>query len=125
MGPRRHRANLRGHSGGRRLKNAALFLHSRIVDDHVEHEAIELRLGQRVRAFLLDGILCRQHKQRTRQRIPHTADGHLILLHGFQEGTLDFRRGSVNLISQDDISENRPLFDRKSAILGAIDQSAD
>ena len=36
----------------------------RIVDDDVEHEPVELRFGQRIRAFLLDRVLRRQHEER-------------------------------------------------------------
>ncbi len=38
-----------------------------IVDDHVEHEPVELRLGQRIRPFLLDRVLRRQHEERLRR----------------------------------------------------------
>ena len=39
-----------------------------IVDEHVEHEAVELRFGQRIGAFLLDRVLRGQHEERLGQR---------------------------------------------------------
>ena len=56
--------------GRRRLReDRAFFRRRRIVDHHVEHEAIELRFGQRIGAFLLDRVLRRQHEQRTIERV--------------------------------------------------------
>ncbi len=44
-----------------------------IVDVHHEHEPVELRLGQRVGAFLLDGVLRGQHEERLGQGVPLAA----------------------------------------------------
>ena len=41
----------------------------RIADHDVEHEPIELRLGQRIRAFLFDRVLRGQHEERPIERI--------------------------------------------------------
>ena len=38
----------------------------RVVDEHLEHEAVDLRLGQRVRALGLDRVLRREHEERAR-----------------------------------------------------------
>ena len=43
------------------------FLVRRIADAQLEHEAVELRFGQRVRAFLLDRVLRGEHEERMRQ----------------------------------------------------------
>ena len=42
-----------------------LFLELRIAHEHLEHEAVLLRLGQRIGAFLLDGVLRRQDEERS------------------------------------------------------------
>ena len=52
----------------------------------LEQEAVELRLGQRVGALLLDGVLRGQHVERRRQRVrltPLTATR--LLLHRLQQ----------------------------------------
>src|SRR5262245_30853247 len=41
-----------------------LVVARRIADLDLEHEAIELRLGQRIRALLLDRVLGREHEER-------------------------------------------------------------
>ena len=40
-----------------------------VVHHDVEHEAIELRLGQRIGAFLLDRVLRREHEERPLERV--------------------------------------------------------
>src|SRR3546814_5071992 len=39
-----------------------------VVDQHLEQEAVELRLGERIRAFLFDRVLRGQRHERRRQR---------------------------------------------------------
>ncbi len=57
-------------------------------------------------ALLLDRVLRGEHKQRSRQRISHAADRHLILLHRFEQGRLRLGRGAVDLVGQDDVGED-------------------
>jgi hypothetical protein len=60
---------LRCGLGTRQLQDLPLRLGVRIVDAHVQQEAVELRLRQRVGAFLLDGVLRRHDQEQPRQRI--------------------------------------------------------
>ena len=39
----------------------------RIADDHLQHEAIDLRFGQRISAFLFDRVLRRENQERIGQ----------------------------------------------------------
>ena len=39
-----------------------------IADPHLEHEAVELRLGQRIGALLLDRVLGGEHEERLLER---------------------------------------------------------
>jgi hypothetical protein len=80
---------------------------SRIADHHVKHEAIELCFRQRIRAFLLDWILRRQHEQRPIELMPDTADRDLILLHRLEQRRLRLRRRAVDLVREDDVGEDR------------------
>ena len=41
---------------------------ARIADHDLEHEPVDLRLGQRIGALLLDRVLRGQHEERLRQR---------------------------------------------------------
>ena len=73
----------------------------------LEHEAVDLGLGQRIGAFLLDGVLRGQDQERLLQRVAGVADGDLLLLHGLQQGALHLGRGAVDLVGQDQVGEDR------------------
>ncbi len=76
-----------------------------------EHEPVELGLGQLERAALLDRVLGGDHQERRRQLEGLVADRHAPLLHGLQQGTLDLGRGTVDLVGQEQVREDRPLVD--------------
>ena len=44
--------------------NHLLFLNGRIVDDHLQHESVDLCFGQRIGTFLLDGVLGSHDQER-------------------------------------------------------------
>ena len=54
---------------GHRIEDRALFRAVRIIDDDLQHEAIDLRFGQRIGAFLFERILRRQDEERIGQTI--------------------------------------------------------
>jgi hypothetical protein len=59
----------RGRRGGGGLHHHRdLVVLGQVVDHDVEHEAVELRFGQRIGAFHLDRVLRGQHEERFLQR---------------------------------------------------------
>ena len=74
------------------VENLALLLEGRIIQQHLEHEAVHLRFGQRIGAFLVNRVLRGQHQERRRQRHRLAAERHLPLLHGFEQGRLHLGR---------------------------------
>ena len=80
----------------------------READVQLEEEAVELRLGQRVGALHLDRVLRGQDEERSRQRVADRADGHGLLLHGFEQRRLGLGRGAVDLVGQHEVGEDRP-----------------
>ena len=70
---------------GRIKKNSALGLYVGVVDVDFHQEAIELRLGQWVRAFLLERVLRRQHVERLGQIVARACNRHVLFLHRLQE----------------------------------------
>ena len=92
---------------GRQPDDVELLLLVGVVDQDVEHEPVELRLGQRVGPFLLDRVLRGQDEERVGQPVPLAADGDLPLLHGLEQGRLGLGRGPVDLVGQDDVGEDR------------------
>ena len=91
----------------------------------LEHETVDLRLGQRVGSLLLQGVLRGQHEERLRQGVGVVADGHLTLLHGLQQRRLHFGRGAVDLVRQYEVGEDRTLAYDEILVLLRVDQRAD
>jgi hypothetical protein len=86
-----------------------LFEH-RLIDAgdvHLEHEAIELRFGQRIRALELDGVLRGQHEERRRQRTRLPERRHPLFLHRLEQGRLGLRRRAIDLVGQQQVREDR------------------
>ena len=79
----------------------------RIADVDLGQEAVELRFGERVGAFVLDRVLRREHQEGVGERVGLTVDRHLALLHRFEERGLGLRRGPVDLVGEQEVREHR------------------
>ena len=110
---------------GHRVQNLPLLRKIRIPDHHLEHEAVHLRLGQRIRTFLINRILRGQHQKRRGQRQCPPAQRHLPLLHGFEQRALHLRRRAVDFIRQHQVRKHRPLGGAVLALLRIVNQRAD
>ena len=95
-----------GVAGGRPGDHHLLFL-ARVIDLDEEHEAIELRLGERIRPLLLDGVLRGEHEERLLEARRLADHRHLLLLHRLEHRRLRLRRRPVDLIGEDDVGEHR------------------
>ena len=93
----------------RRRQDPLFLLRRRIADFDVEHEAIELRFGKRVGAFLLDRILGGDGEERLGEVERLTANGHLPFLHRLQQGGLRFGWRAVDFVRQQDVGEDGAL----------------
>ena len=71
-------------SAGGLEQDATLGVAVRIVDVDLHQEAVELRLGQGIGAFLLQRVLRRQHVERFRQVMPRAGHRDVLLLHRLQ-----------------------------------------
>ena len=96
-----------------------LFVFRRMVDDDVEHEAIELRFRERIRAFELDRVLGGKDVERLLERVGASLDGDPMLLHGLEQRRLRLRRRAVDLVGEDDVAENRTGCEHHLAAAGA------
>jgi hypothetical protein len=105
----RHR---RKGSARRAVQDGVVFLLARIADDEFEEETVELRFGQRIRAFLLDRVLRREHGERLRKRTGFAARRHLQFLHGFEERGLRLRRRAVDFVGEHEVRVDRSLWRR-------------
>ena len=96
-----------------------------IADLQLEHEAVHLRLGQRISAFLLDGILRGQHQERLLQLEGLVADGDLLFLHGFEQRALHLGGRAVDFVGQDEVGEDRAFARGEAAGLRIVNLRAD
>ncbi len=104
--------------GGRRLDDRDLLVGRRVDDRDVEHEPVELRLGQGVGPFLLDRVLGRDDEERRVELVGPPADRDLALLHRLEERGLGLRWGSVDLVGEEELGEQRPLEEVEPATAG-------
>ncbi len=115
VGPRQH-ALRHLRLGARRLRHDRdLVVLVQISNHDVEHEAIELRFGQRICALELDGILRGEDEERPFERIGPPRRRDVVLLHRLEEGGLRFRRRAVDLVGEDDLGENRSLHEPQTS----------
>ena len=105
--------------------NDAFFGAARIIDFQFEHEAVHLRLGQRIGAFLFDRVLRGENQERRRHLISGSGDGRLPLLHTFKQCALDFCRCAVDFIRQNQVCENRSFFNGERVFLRIVNIGSD
>src|SRR4051794_14799723 len=116
------------HLGGRdqrALHHRDLVAVVRVADHELEHEAVDLRLGQRVGALGLDRVLCRQDQERQRDVVRVVADRDLALLHDLEQRRLDLGGRAVDLIGKQEVAEHRAELGVEAAGVRAVDPRAD
>ncbi len=111
------RLDLRDALAGGFQQDAPLAGAIGIIHVDLHQKAVELRLGQRIGAFLLQRILRRQHMERTRQVVAMAGDADMIFLHRLQQRRLRARRGAVDFVGHQQLGEHRPLDEAEGARL--------
>ena len=109
-------------SGTRGLRDDRdLFVFAEVIDHDVEHESVELCLGQGIGALHLDRVLRREDKKRLVEDEALAGHGDLFFLHRLEQGGLRLGRGAVDLVGEDEIGENRAAVkDKLAASLGRL-----
>ena len=102
----------------RRLDDHELFFFGRMVHHDVEHEAVQLRFRQRIRALELDRVLRREDVERLFELVGAALDGDAVFLHGFQQCGLRLGRRAVDFVGQHDVGENRSRREHHLAAAG-------
>ena len=103
---------------GRSLaNNIHLFFERRVVEADIEHKTVELSFRQRIGAFLLDGVLCCEDKERVRQRIGSTCNGDGMLLHSFEKGGLSLGWCTVDFVSEDNTGKDWTFHEAELPVL--------
>jgi hypothetical protein len=85
-----------------------LLVAPRVPERGLQQEAVELRLGEREGALLLDRILGRDHEKRVGQPPRLAVDGHLLLGHRLEQRRLRLRHRPVDLVDEQHVREDRP-----------------
>ena len=114
-----------GHRAGHPLDDDELLGRRRVADQHLEHEAVDLGLGQRVGALGLDRVLGGQDQERAGDLERLAPDRHLALLHDLEQRALDLGRRAVDLIGQQQVGEDRAEGRPELARLLVVDARAD
>ena len=96
-----------------------LRLAVRIIDVDLHQEAVELRFGQRIGAFLLQRVLRREHMERRRQVVARARDRDVMLLHRLQQRGLRARAGAVDLVGHQKLREHRTRQMKRKIALAA------
>ena len=102
-----------------------LLLERRVADLQLEQEAVELGLGQRVGALVLDRVLGGDHDERVGQRVGLALDRDLPLLHRLEQRGLGLRRRAVDLVGEQQVGEHRALAERNVPPTRVEDHLAD
>ena len=93
------------------VHNQPLLVADGVIHQRLEHEAVNLRFGQRVRPFLLYWVLRGENQKQALEFVRRVADGYLPFLHRFKQGALDFGGRAVHLVRENEIGEDRPAVD--------------
>ena len=101
-----------------------LDLLRRVVDQDLEEEAVELRLGQRIGACALQRVLRGEHEVGLRQRVRHAVDRDGPLRHRLEHRALRLRRGAVDLVREQDVREHRAVPELELALLRVVERRA-
>ena len=90
-------------------------LAGRVAERDLEQEAVKLRLGQGVGAFLFDRVLCGQDVKRAGQVMWCATNGDLAFLHCLQQGRLGARAGAVYFICHQELAKDRAFEKSKGS----------
>ena len=96
-----------------------------VADEDLEHEPVDLGLGQRVGALRLDGVLGRHDEERVGRGEGLAADRDLPLLHDLQQGALHLGRRAVDLVGEHEVGEDRAERDLELTLALVVDARAD
>ena len=113
----------RGHQ--RALDDRQLLVVLRVVDEDLEHEAVDLRLGQRIGALRLDRVLRGHDEERIRHGMGRVPERDLAFLHDLEEGRLDLRGRAVDLVREQEVAEHGAELGVEGRIVGPVDPRPD
>ena len=106
------------------LHHVVLLVGGRVAEAHPHQEPVELGLGQRVGALVLDRVRGRQHVEGVGQGERLALHGRLPLLHRLQQRRLGLRRRPVDLVGEHQPGEQRTATELEAALLLVVEEGA-
>ncbi len=98
---------------------------TRVIEDHLHHEAVALGVGELVDALALDRVLRRHDEERPGNLVGVTTDRHLLLAHHLEQRRLHLGRSPVDLVGEQEVDEHRAELDVEALAAAAVDPRAD
>jgi hypothetical protein len=97
----------------------------RVAEGELDHEPVELGLGERIRPLVLDRVLRRDHDEGARELVRLIVDRHVPLLHALEQARLGLRGCAVDLVHEDDVREHRTRVELEARLSLVEDVRAD
>ena len=110
---------------GHAIEDDPFFRHRRVIDDDFEKESVELRFGELVGAFLIDGVLGRENEERIGKAVGGVPYRDLALLHRLEESALHFGGRPVDLVGEDEIGKDGPQLRSELIFPGIVNERSD
>src|SRR3954447_2907446 len=107
------------------LEHPRLLRGARVAELEPDHEAVDLRLRERVGALVLDRVLRGEDEERAGELVRVDVDGHHPLLHALEQAGLGLRRGAVDLVDDHDVREDRARAELEALLALVVDAGAD
>jgi len=105
-------------------EHVPLLVVGRVAEGDPHQEPVQLRLGQRVGAFVLDRVGRGQHVERRLQREGLPLDRDLALLHRLEQRGLGLGRGAVHLVGEQQPGEQGAGPEVELGALLVVDERA-
>ncbi len=96
-----------------------------VAEAQAQHEAVELRIGQRIGAGEIERVLGGDDEERGGQQVAVAVDRHLALGHRLEQGTLCLRRRAVDFIGEQELGEQRSRMEFERARFALVDADPD
>ena len=107
------------------FEDGALVGQVGVVDLDLEQEAVELRLGERVGAFELDGVLGGEDGEVVVEGVALAVGGDLAFFHGLEQRGLGARGHAVDLVGEQELGEDGALVEAEVARFWGEDAGAE
>ena len=110
-----------GHSrlsGRGAIDDLSFFIAAGVIDDDIQQKAVALGFGQRVGAFLFDGVLSGEYEEWLFECVGGAADRDFVFLHRFQQGGLSFGWRAIDFVGQQHLCEDGTAIEDEIAVSG-------